>query len=452
MDSARGAGHSAVMDASVSPPPVAHAARTAPARPFGAFERMVALRYIGATRKGRGVSFISVVAFSGIALSVATLIVVMSVMQGFRTTLLDQILGVNGHVFVESYEEGFPEADAVAGRLMGTPGIVDATSIIRVPAGATNGDDFVPVEVIGIDPDALRANADVAGPDRLRSGSFEAFGVGRKGGEEIAIASGVASQLGLVAGDPVMLFVAGGAETVMGRAPLTQKTYRVGAVFSIGNSQYDAVRAYLPVEQADLLTRRRGRRQVELRITDPQDPGPVTQAVQARVGDDYVVYDWRRLNQGFFNALQVERSMVRIILSLLVLVAALLIVSNLVTRVKDKTGDIAVLRTMGATRGSVARVFFLSGMLIGVTGTILGVTLGVLFVWNITAIERGLSAVVGVVLFNPEVYYLDQIPAELQWGEVRFVVLWTLGLTALASVYPAWRASRLDPVEALRYE
>lgn len=450
VDSARATGHDALMDAEMPSPVIA---KSRPAQPFGAFERMVAMRYIGATKKGRGVSFISVVAFSGIALSVATLIIVMSIMQGFRTTLLDQLLGVNGHVFVETYGGDFPDAQDVADRLMTVPGVNRATPILRVPAGATNGDQFVPVEVIGIEPDALRAIEDVAGPQHLRDGSFLGFGDGDAGLSQVAMASGVAARLGLLAGDPVTLFVAGGAETPFGRQPLTQKTYEVAVVFSIGNSNYDAIRLYMPLEAADRLTRRQGDMQVELRVNDPQRVGRVVPLVEAAVGDGgYYVQDWRDYNESYFNALEFERFMVRIILSLLVLVATLLIVSNMTTRVKDKTADIAVLRTMGATRGSILRIFLMSGLLIGVLGTLLGLVLGTLFVLNVVSIEAFISRLLDGNLFNPDIYILSQIPAELQWQEVLFVTVLTLTLTALASWLPARKAARLDPVEALRYE
>ena len=420
-------------------------------KPFGAFERMVALRYIGATKKGRGVSFISVVAFSGIALSVATLIIVMSIMQGFRTTLLDQLLGINGHVFVQSYTGDFPEAEALAGEIEGLPGVTRATPILRLPAVAVRGDTFVPIEVIGIAPDALRALPEVAGPDRLRSGGFDGFGEDALW--QVAVANGVATQLDLFAGDPVTLMVAGGANTVMGQLPVTQRAFEVAAVFSIGNTGYDAVRVYMPFEAADRLTRRQGEKEVEVRIRDPQGVSAVTPLVRDAVDPARAyVRDWRDANRSYFDALQFERFMVRIILSLLVLVAALLIISNLTTRVKDKTADIAVLRTMGATRGAILRIFLMSGLLIGVLGTLLGLLLGTLFVLNVVAIENAISAALGIILFNPDIYILSEIPAELQWQEVVFVTVLTLGLTVLASWLPARRAARLDPVEALRYE
>lgn len=445
MDLSGGAGHDRAMHAPAPP------AASRPAQPFGAFERMVAIRYIGATKKGRGVSFISVVAFSGIALSVATLIIVMSIMQGFRTTLLDQLLGVNGHVFVETYTGDFPEAPEVAATLAELPGVTRATPILRLPAVAVRAEEFVPVEVIGIEPGALRRIDEVAGPDRLRTGSFEGFGEDYLW--QVALASGVAAQLGLVAGDPVTLLVAGGAETAFGSLPITERTFEVAAVFSIGNSGYDAVRVYMPIEAADRLTRRQGDKQVEVRVAEPQRVGEVRPLVRAATDPDRTyVQDWRDYNRSYFDALQFERFMVRIILSLLVLVAALLIVSNLTTRVKDKTADIAVLRTMGATRGSILRIFLMSGLLIGVLGTLLGLILGTLFVLNVVAIENAISSVLGIILFNPDIYILSEIPAELQWQEVLFVTVLTLGLTVLASWLPARKAARLDPVEALRYE
>ena len=452
MDSRVGAGHERVMDAAVTTPAAVRAPGR-PAKPFGAFERMVALRYLGATKKGRGMSFITVVAFSGIALSVATLIIVMSIMQGFRTTLLDQLLGVNGHVFVETYASEFADAQAVADDLMAVPGVVRATPVLRIQAGATNGDALAGVEIIGIDPDALRGIDDVTGPDHVRSGSFEGFGGGEAGRDHVAIGIGVARTLGLQAGDPITLYVAGGAETPFGRQPLTQKTYEVAAVFAIGNSAYDAVRLYMPMEAADRLTRRRGDPQVELRVAEPQRVSRIVPLVEARLDPDRTyVQDWTDYNRSYFDALEFERFMVRVILSLLVLVATLLIVSNLTTRVKDKTADIAVLRTMGATRGSILRIFLMSGLLIGVCGTLLGIVLGAVFVWNVATIEAVISGLIDGSLWNEDIYILSRIPAELEWQEVVFVTLLTLSLTGIASWLPARKAARLDPVEALRYE
>ncbi|WP_031552132.1 lipoprotein-releasing ABC transporter permease subunit [Parvularcula oceani] len=423
------------------------------AKPFGAFEWMVARRYLGATRRGGGVSFITLVAFAGIALSVATLLIVMAVMQGFRTTLLDQLLGVNGHVFVQSMSLSFDDYDELAERIEGVPGVERVTPVLRVEAGMSAGDTLTAALVQGVAPEALRMIDEVSGPDHLVAGSFEDFGAGRNGGDEIAIGFGLAQKLGVSAGDPVTLIVSGGAETPMGTQPFREKTYRVGAVFVIGNSEYDQVYAYMPLEQAQLLTRNRGEvSEIEVRVADPQDVRAIAPLIGEAAGPGTLLRTWQDRFSSFFNALQVERSMVRIILSLLVLVAALLIVSGLVMLVKDKKSDIAVLRTMGATRSAVLRIFFTSGMMIGVGGTALGVVLGTLFVANITAIERILSTLFGIALFNPEIYYLSEIPAELQWGEAGFVIVWTLILSAAASLFPAWQAARLDPVEALRYE
>jgi lipoprotein-releasing system permease protein len=426
---------------------------TAP-RPFGVFERMLALRYLRATRKGAGVSLISIIAFLGIMLSVATLIVVMSVMQGFRLTLLDQLLGVNGHIFVQPASGTMPADDDLIRRLEEIEGVKVAVPVLKLEAyGVSTGDGQAPVYIQGVSPADLLKIEEVSSPEALRQGSLEGFGQGEFGGDGIAIASGVAAELGVGAGDTITLVTGGGTETAFGRTLTTQKPYRVDAVFSVGNYEYDNILVYMPLAQAQLFGRKKGQiTEVEVRIGNPQKVEEVTPDVRSVVGPGAIVYDWKRRFRSINDALEVERGLQRIILLMIVGIATLNIITGLVMLVKDKKSDIAVLRTVGATSGSILRIFLMVGGLIGVTGAILGVVLGSLFATNLDIVERFLSTLFGFRLFNPEIYYLNDIPSVFEFEEVRNVLFFALGMALLSSAYPAWRASRLDPVEALRYE
>lgn len=423
--------------------------------PFSHFEWMVARRYLGATKSGKGVSLISIIAFAGIMLAVATLIIVMSVMQGFRTKLLDQLLGVNGHAFVQG-EGPIADYQAVIDRLRATPGVVEATPMIVAPVYASaasetgimiralSRDDLLRINyVTGVDPETGRGH--------VVGGSFDTFGVGRNGGDEIAIGNRVAWNLGVGPGDKVTLISGRGADTPFGPT-LQKKTYTVGAIFEVGNSEFDSFIGFMPLEQAQkFFGFGDAVQQIELKVEDPEKIRAYREPIQL-AAPGYEVRDWQQQNQSYFNALQTERSVMRLILLLIVAVAALNIITGLIMLVKDKTRDIAVLRTMGATQGSIMRIFFLSGSLIGVLGTLAGAAAGALFVWNIDAIETFLSAVFRTDLFPADVYYFSAIPAKMEWREVGLIVGWSLVMSFAATIFPARRAARLDPVEALRYE
>ncbi len=417
--------------------------------PFAFFEWMAARRYLGATRTGKGVSLISIIAFFGIMLAVAVLIIVMSVMQGFRAKLLDQLLGLNGHVFVQS-DEPISNYDVLALRLINIPGVTHAAPLIQAPVYATaKGEAGVFVRAMRKE-DLMKVDL-VTGVDQLRAGSFETFGEGKNGGNEIALGSRLAHSLGVTAGDPVTLVSGRGADTPFGPT-LRKKTYLVGAVYEVGMSEYDGLFIFMPLNQAQLFFNQPGAvQQIEIRVADLDKLDQIKPEI-IDVAGGFDITDWRQVNASYFNALAVERNVMRLILSLIVAIAALNIVTGLVMLVKDKTGDIAVLRTMGATQGSVMRIFFLSGSMIGVFGTLMGVVLGAVFVWNIEVIENLLSAAFGVNLFNEDIYFFKEIPAQMQAGEVAFIAGFSLFMSFVVTIYPAWRAARLDPVEALRYE
>ena len=418
--------------------------------PFSFFEWMVARRYLGATRSGKGVSLISIIAFLGITLAVATLIIVMSVMQGFRAKLLEQMLGLNGHVFIELVEGDTP--DGFIAPVNDISGVINAAPLIQAPAYVTTPAGGEVALVRGMRRDDLLTIGDLENPENLKSGSYEDFGAGKNGGNRIAVGIGLARSLGVRAGDGVTLTTNGGAATAFGRLPVRSKTYVVGAVFEVDNSQYDSTIIFMPYEQAKLFFAASGAtEQIEIRVNDPDNFINLMRAVDA-VADGRRTTDWTQIIGPYFEALKIERNVMRLILMLIVAVAALNIITGLVMLVKDKTGDIAILRTMGATQGSVMRIFFLSGALIGILGTACGVGLGALFVTFIDPIENGLSKLFGTDIFNKEIYFFQSIPAEMQMGEVLTIVGWTLFMSFISTIYPAWRAARLDPVEALRYE
>ena len=418
---------------------------------FSFFEWMVARRYLGATRSGKGVSLISVIAFAGIMLAVATLIIVMSVMQGFRAKLLDQMLGLNGHIFVQMTGESALRDDLI-GSLEGIDGVQKAAPLIQGPAYATTSYGGEVALIRGMRGSDLRQLPEITGPDKIVGGNFATFGEGKNGGNDIAIGVALALALGVEAGDGVTLTTNGGNETVFGRVPVRSKTYRIGAVFEVDNHQYDSTIIFMPFEQARLFFQgANAGEQLEIRVEDPDGFAKYLPPVR-EIAEGRSMTNWTRIIGPYFDALKIERNVMRLILMLIVAVAALNIITGLVMLVKDKTSDIAVLRTMGASQGSIMRIFFLSGALIGVLGTGAGVVLGALFVTYIDPIESFLSSVVGQDLFNSEIYFFQNIPAQMQMSEVATIAGWALFMSFVSTIIPAWRAARLDPVEALRYE
>jgi len=408
-------------------------------RPFAPFEWMLSLRYLRARRKEGFISVIAGFSFLGIMLGVATLIIVMAVMNGFRTELLDKILGLNGHLLITDWEP-------VSDRISKIPGIRLAAPIVEGQALASS-----PFNSAGVLVRGMRArDLDKLGSiDRnIKQGSLEGFDEG----QGVAIGRRLADQLSLRAGDNVTLVAPRGAVTPMGTTPRI-KSYKVAAVFEIGMSEYDASLLYMPLTESQAYFNRAGDvTAIEVYIDNPDRVDRFKNLVTTAAERPIFMIDWHQRNATFFNALQVERNVMFIILSLIVLVAAFNIVSGLTMLVKDKGSDIGILRTMGATQGSIMRVFMITGASIGVNGTLIGFLLAVLVCLNIESIRRFLSWLTNTDLFSPELYFLSRLPAELDWGETSAVVVMALALSFLATLYPAWRAARLDPVEALRYE
>lgn len=417
-----------------------------PTRAFAAFEWMIALRYLRAKRKESFVSVISGFSLIGIALGVATLIIVMSVMNGFRHELLSRILGLNGHVIVQGLGGNLDNFDQTAARVRAVPGVVRVAPIVDGQVMATSGGISSGALVRGMRRSDLETLTTVS--NNLSPGALARF----EGGDSVIIGSRLASKLGLAPGMDITLIAPRGNVTPFGTTPRV-KTYSIAGTFNIGMSEYDETFIFMPLAEAQLyFNTGAGVSGLEVMASDPDHMGDLPGRIAQIAGMGTRIVTWQDMNSSLFGALQVERNVMFLILTLIILVAALNIVSGLIMLVKDKGPDIAILRTMGATRGAVMRVFLIAGASIGVTGTVLGFLVGVLFCANIEEIRQFLSRLTGTTLFNPEIYFLSRMPAEMNPREVIAVVLMSLALSLLATLYPSWRAARLDPVEALRYE
>jgi lipoprotein-releasing system permease protein len=423
-----------------------------PAGPFSSWERAIAGRYLRAKRKDGGVAIISIISFVGIALAVAVLIIVMSVMNGFRHELLGRILGFNGHAYVGGPLLDDPQTRQRAlDAIRGVPGVIQATPMVEAEALAQGPNNVTGAVVRGVSLSDLKATKIVSG--NIKHGSLEGFGSGDYGGDIVLLGDRLADQLGVQTGDQVTLVSPNGAATAFGSVSAQKKTYIVGGVFSVGMSEYDQTFIYMPLAQAQLFFGRdQGVDVIEVMIDDPDNIAAIKPLLAKAAGPGAVITDWRDKNQSFFNALQVERNTMRLILLLIVAIAAANIISGLVMLVKNKGRDIAILRTMGAGRGAILRIFFMAGATVGALGTVAGLVLGVLFCTFIEPIQKFVEWVTGADVFNADVYFLAHIPAKMDWSEVAFITLISLAMSFLATLPPAWRASRLDPVEALRYE
>ena len=414
---------------------------------FGPFERAVAGRYLRARRGERFVSVIAGFSLVGIALGVATLIIVMSVMGGFQVDLLNRILGFNGHLGVYPAGGALANYTQVAARIRAVPGVVSAAPVVDGQVLLQGGNQNAGGLVRGIAPGDFRQMKAVS--DHIVAGTLRDF----QGEDAVAIGVGLARKFGLGVGDELTLVSPQGAATAFGTIPRV-RAYHVVAVFQVGMNEYDTNFVFLPIEAAQIFFQvPDSASHIEVSIADAQDVSAVSRAVgTALAGTGVRVLDWQQNNNSFFAAVQVERNVMFLILTLIILVAAFNVVSSLIMMVKDKTRDIAVLRTIGAGRGAVMRIFLMAGASVGVTGTLLGVLLGVLFCLNIETIQGWVESLTGSKVFSPEVYYLTHLPSKLNPHEVLQVMAMALGLSLLATLYPSWRAARTDPVEALRHE
>jgi lipoprotein-releasing system permease protein len=414
--------------------------------PFAAFEWMIATRYLRSKRADGYISIISILSLVGIALGVAALIIVMAVMNGFRHELLSRILGLSGHMTVENYVGNLPDFDQVAARVSGVPGVVRVAPIIDGQVlGSANGYNSG-VLVRGMREQDLKSLTIVS--SSLSDGALAHF----NGGDEVIIGQRLADKMHIVPGATITLTAPHGDVTPFGTTPRV-KTYRVAGTFNVGMSEYDQTFVFMPLDQAQLFFNQDGTVSgLEVMIRNPDDVKAMIQPIGHAAGGLVRVITWQDTNSSLFGAVQVEKNVMFLILTLIILVAALNIISGLIMLVKDKSGDIAILRTMGASRGAIMRIFFIAGASIGVSGTLIGFAIGALFCANIESIRQFLQSLTGTTLFDPTIYFLSRMPAQMDPQEVITVVIMALTLSFLATLYPAWRAARLDPVEALRYE
>lgn len=436
-------------------------------RPFGPFERMLALRYLGAKREHGGLAFISVVSVVGITLGVWALILTMSIMNGFRLELISKIVGFEPHVFIDT--RGVPQStvEELMERLRQRPGVVNVEPLHEGTGLASAYGRSEGIQVRGIRPEDIRKNEliaeSVAAGQRMRDnpvepfprfavgqGSLDRFGDEGELSQDIVMGDGFAYALGVGVGDRITLTQANGARTVLGTAPRT-KTYTVSAIYHVGNERFDRYVVFLPIEASKLLFGYdEGYPLVGLRLSDPDSANEFVKQLETE--ERYVMQSWIQRNGTYVTALVVERNVMRLILFIVVIITALNIITGVLMLVKNKARDIAILRTIGATRAGVVRIFMMSGTVLGMAGVGTGVLLGVLCAIYIAPIQHFLEFVTNTKLFPPDIYQLDALPAKLEWGEVAWVSGAAFLVTLLMSIIPSMWAARLNPVEALRFE
>lgn len=411
---------------------------------FTPFEKFIAKRYLRSKRKEGFISVIAAFSFTGIMLGVATLIIVMSVMNGFRIELVSRILGVNGHINVYGTEIQ-KNYDWAQHAIMEVDGVTIAAPLVENQALLQVKDVSRGVVIRGISAESFKAKTILS--ENITAGDLKNFE-----GNSIIIGSGMASRLRLNVGDEINLLSPQGKASPFGTVP-KRLVPKVVAVFEVGMHEYDSNFIFMPLPLAQkFFNSEEMVSTIEVTTSNPENLDKVIAELQARLGEGAQINDWKRSNGSFFTALQVERNVMFLILTLIILVAAFNIISSLIMLVKDKGKEIAILRTIGASRQNIMKIFVLTGMSVGIWGTLSGALIGILFAVNIETIRQGIQYLTGTNLFSDEIYYLSQLPAVVNWSEVVTVVLMALVLSLLATIYPAWRAAKLDPVEALRYE
>ncbi|CAK7192241.1 Lipoprotein-releasing system transmembrane protein LolC [Commensalibacter sp. Nvir] len=418
---------------------------------FDSFERTVTKRYLRARKGERFVSVIAIFSLIGIALGVGTLIVVMAVMNGFKADLLGRILGLNGDLsaYAKMNDEGrssISNYDALSYRLEKIKNVQTAIPFVEgqvlLSANTYNSGGMLR----GMTEEGLKKL-------KIVSKSLDAISLKEFTGDHIIIGQTLAEQAGLTIGSKITLLSPDGSATVMGTIPRI-KSYTVVGIFDTGMHEYNSSYVFLPLSTAQkFLQVGNTVTGIQISTDDPTRVQETTHLLEQKFDQDSLRFiDWTQSNNAFFGAVKVEQNVMFLILTLIILVAAFNVISSLIMMVKDKTRDIAILRTIGASQGAIMRIFLMCGASVGITGTVVGTCIGILFCKNIEHIRQLLQTLTGTNLFNPEVYYLEHLPTKLDWFNVVQVVLMALSLSLLATLYPSWKAARTDPVEALRHE
>lgn len=414
---------------------------------FNAFERMVAGRYLRARKGERFVSIIAIFSLVGIALGVATLIVVTSVMSGFQQELVSRALGVSGHISIEAFAgDKIDKYEALVSQIRAVPGVVSVMPVVDGQVAInTDKAGLRGALVRGVSPDDLRALKPIA--DHIVAGSLDQF----TGDDAIAVGLGIASSYRLKIGDRLTLISSQSSATAFGNIPRT-RPYTVVAIFNAGLAEYNNGVVFMPLPMAQIFFQKQGAISgMQLTVADPDNVGALVPPLRGILGDRNVMLrDWRHQNDQLVNILQVQKDTMFIVLGMIVLVAAFNVISSLIMLVKDKTPDIAVMRTMGAGAGSIMRIFLMCGAFVGISGTAIGTALGIVVCRNIVAIQHAVEGLTGGQVFDSSVFQLTQLPSTVDWPDVLRVVGLGLTLAILATLYPSWKAARTDPVEALR--
>lgn len=416
---------------------------------FSQSEKLIAFRFFCSKRKEKFISVNTVFAFLGITLGVATLIIVMSVMNGFRVELVKRILGVNAHITIYSSEKNLNDYEELISELENIPEILTANPIIDTHGMITKGEIAAAALVkamhkIDLVNKKLISNNIVAG----NLNNFANSG-------QIVIGNRLARKLGVVIGDKVNLIAPNSNKTIFGMVPRL-KEYQIVAIFRVGMHEYDSNAIFIPFEIGQTqFGFKNSASAIEIMTNDSENTLIIGNKIYNQlmpVNKDIVVNDWQDMNHSFINALKVERNVMFLILSLIIIVAAFNIISSLIMLVNDKVKHIALLRTMGMSQRSITKIFFINGALIGAIGTILGSLVGVSFAYNIDTIKRFLEKLTGATLFDPIIYFLTDLPSEVNLFTVTIVVIVSLLICFLAAIYPARKAAKLEPAEVLRYE
>lgn len=424
-------------------------------KPFGAVERMIAMRYLRAKKTQGGVGLIAAISFICIALAIWAMIVIMSIMNGFRDEMISLTIGSEGHMYVASSSpQPTPESiSQLEKRLLTVKGVDEAFQFTQDYTGVQANGQFGLAQVIGIAPDNLR-NYDLIA-DGVLLGSLEFFGQGRGNENQIAIGSVLASSLGLTLGDRILIFSPRTRQTISGPVPV-RKAYTVGAIFEVGLYPTDSTYIYMSFDQTtQLFGGGQVTGEIQLRLENPDDIEKLKKPVSEAAKEPIFLQTWkdRPRNATTAQALRTEQIAMRLIFMIVVIIAAFPVLASMIMLVKNKSKDIAILRTIGATQGSILRIFFMAGAMVGILGTLIGLIIGILFCLNIGAIEWVIEAITGQPLFPADVYGMSGgIPAKIVWSEVFLVAVWGFVISAAATFFPAWSASKIDPVDALRYE